>query len=131
MSTTIPVPPLNAPNTIGAPTTPADQAMGLAKDVPDLISKASVFAPDLAAKWTGKALLASKTFWGSIGVIVLTAVVKRYSLGWDANTVDVVVGAVDLGILSLLRQMSSVPITGIFRKATVAEAVAATKGAGA
>jgi hypothetical protein len=124
MSATI-VPPIGAPNiTTGVPTTHADQAVGLARDVPDLIAKASTLDPSLAEKWTGKALIASKTFWGSIGVLVVSAIVKRYSLGWDQDTVDLIVGSLDLVAFAGLRYISTTPITGWFRAATPAETIA-------
>lgn len=127
MSSTITrVPLVGAPNaTTGAPTTAADQAIGVSRDVPDLIIRATALDPDLAAKWTGAALIQSKTLWGSLGVLIVSAIVKRYSLGWDQNTVDIVVGGVDLVALAALRYISSVPITGFFRRATPAEAIAA------
>ena len=123
--TTTFIPPIGGPNvTTGAPTTAADQAIGLARNVPDLISKASTLDPDLAAKWTGTALLQSKTFWGSLGVLVASAIVKRYSLGWDENTVDLVVGSVDLAAFAALRSITEHPITGWLLAATPAEAIA-------
>ena len=129
-TTTTVVPPIGAPNaTTGAPTTPADQAVGLARNVPDLISKAATLDPALASKWTGKALLQSKTLWGSLLVIIVTAAAKRYALGWDANTVDVVAGAIDFAIFAGLRKISDGPITGWFRKATISEAIATAETA--
>jgi hypothetical protein len=126
MSTTTAPIPIGQPNaTTGAPTTVADQTVAIAKDIPDLISKASTFDPDLAAKWTGKALLASKTLWGSLAIIVVTAVVKRYTLGWDENTVDTVAGAIDIVCFAALRKVTEHPITGFFRAATPKEAIAA------
>jgi len=121
--TLIPVP-LGAPNTAGAPTNRTDQVIAQAKDLPDLIQKASALDPDLAAKFTGKSLLASKTFYGSILVIVVTEVARRYSLGWDPNTVDIVAGLIDLAALSGLRFASEHPITGLFRAASPSEAIA-------
>jgi hypothetical protein len=119
------IPPVGAPNaTTGDPTTRADQVIGVARDLPDLISKASTLDPDLAAKWTGTALLQSKTFWGSLSVLVVSAIVKRYSLGWDQNTVDIVVGSIDLAALAALRFVTEHPITGWLRAATAAEAIA-------
>lgn len=123
-TTTTPIPPIGAPNTAGQPTTKTDQVLAFGRDLPDMLGKAEVLDPATAAKWTGKALLASKTFWGSIGVIVLSAIVKRYSLGWDQNFIDTVVGLADLAALAALRKVSSLPITGIFTKATVAQVVA-------
>lgn len=102
----------------------ADKVVAAAKDVPDLIMKASAADPELAQQWTGKALLASRTFYGSIGVIIVSALVKRYSLGWDPNTVDTVVGLLDIAAIALLRNMTKYPITGFFKAATPAQAAA-------
>lgn len=129
MSATVTPTPIGIPNTAGSPTTRADQAVATARDLPDLIQKASALDPDLAAKFTGKSLLASKTFYGSILVIVVTEVARRYSLGWDPTTVDIVAGAIDLAALSALRAMSEHPITGWFRAATPAEIIEKAKTA--
>ena len=125
MSQTIgtPIVPIGLPNvTTGAPTTPGDQAVAMSKDIPDLISKAQTFDPALASKWTGTALIQSKTVWGAAIALVLTAIAKRYTLGWDQNTVDIVAGLIDLGIIAGLRKITDTPITGWLRKATPAEA---------
>jgi hypothetical protein len=115
---------LGYPNSAGAPTTRDDQVLAAAQDVPDLIAKAASLDAPLVAKWTGKALLASKSFYGAILVLALTAIAKRYALGWDQDTVDIVAGLLDLTALGALRAVSDIPITGFFRKATPAEAIA-------
>lgn len=128
MSTTItavPVLPIGAPNvTTGAPTTPADQVVAVAKDLPDLISKASTFDPALAAKFTGQSLAASRTPWGTLAGGIVGWLVAREGLGWDQATCDFVAGACVFLASYAMRYITANPITGIFRKATVAEAVA-------
>lgn len=129
MSTTItPSPASVAVNMAGNPTTKTDQVLNSARDFPDMLSKAEQFDPPLASKWTGKAILASKTVWGTAVALIVAAAVKRYSLGWDQNFVDLVSGLIVLGTVAGLRAISDGPITGWFTKKTVAEVVASTPG---
>lgn len=116
-------PPLGAPNSANAPTTPADQAVGFARDIPSLIKQAAVFDPDLAAKWTGKSLAASKSPWGSLAGGIVSWLVAHYGIGWDAATCDLVAGAGVLIASYAMRMITELPITGIFRAATPGEAV--------
>lgn len=128
---TVPIPiiPVGQPNiTTGAPTTGADQAVAMARDLPDLIAKASTFDPALAAKFTGQALIASKSPWGSLAGGVVAWAVTHWGLGWDQSTCDLVAGAGVLVGAYAMRYVTDHPITGLFRKATVAE-VTAPKGA--
>lgn len=128
------IPPIGQPNiTTGAPTTPADQAVGIARDVPDLIQKASMVAPDLASKWTGQSLIASRSPWGTLAGGVVGWLVTKYGLGWDQSTCDLVAGGCVLVASYAMRYVTENPITGWFRKATVGEAMAtaATTTAGA
>lgn len=117
--------PLGTPNTAGAPTTPRDQVVASAKDLPDFIRKATAFDPDTAAKWTGKALLASKTPWGTLAVPLVAYLASRYGFGWDDSTCALVAGAGVLVGSYLMRLVTELPITGIFRKSTPAETIAA------
>lgn len=121
----IPVQPLGTPNSANAPTTPADQAVSLARDIPSLIKQAAVIDPDLAAKWTGKSLAASKSPWGSLAGGVVSWLVAHYGIGWDAATCDLVAGAGVLIASYVMRAITELPITGIFRAATTNEAVKA------
>jgi hypothetical protein len=124
MSTTTAPTPIGIPNTTtGAPTTRTDQAIEAAKNLPDLISRASAVDPDLAAKFTGSALIASRSPWGTLAGGIVTWAVARWGLGWDQSTCDLVAGAGVLVASYLMRYVTEHPITGIFRKATVAEAM--------
>lgn len=126
MSTTtaIPVLPVGVPNvTTGAPTTKADQAIAVARDVPDLIQRAAAVDPTLAAKWTGEALIASRSPWGTLAGGIVTWIAGRYGFGWDAGTCSLIAGVGVLAAAYAMRMITEHPITGIFRKATVAEAV--------
>lgn len=124
--TDTPIPaPLGAPNaTTGAPTTRADQVVASAKDLPDLIRKASAFDPDLAAKFTGQALLASRSPWGTLAGGGVAWAVSHWGLGWDSGTCDLVAGAGVLVGAYIMRTITEHPITGLFRAATPSETVA-------
>lgn len=126
--TTTPMPtPIGAPNSAGLPTTSTDQITAMARDVPDLIAKAATVDPDLASKWTGKALVASKTPWGTLAGGIVAWLASKYGFGWDQATTDLVAGAGVLVMSFVMRSISELPITGFFRKATVAEAAAVAK----
>lgn len=120
----IPVQPLGSPNSANAPTTSADRAVTFARDIPSLIRQAAITDPDLAAKWTGKSLAASKSPWGSLAGGVVSWLVAHYGIGWDAATCDLVAGAGVLIASYVMRAITELPITGIFRAATTSEAVA-------
>lgn len=118
------VPPVGVANvTTGAPTTKADQAIGLARDLPDLISKASTLDPELAAKFTGQALVMSRTPWGTLAGGLVGWLVTKYGLGWDQATCDLVAGGCVLMASFGMRYITENPITGLFRKATPAEVI--------
>ncbi len=106
-------PMIGSPNSAGTPTTKRDQLIGMAKDVPDLIAKARTFDPDLAASLTGKALLASKTVWGTLAAMVVSWAVTRWGLGWDADTCAEVSGVLVMGATAGLRAITKAPVTGI------------------
>ena len=119
------VTPIGIPNsTTGAPTTATDQAIASARDLPDLISKASQFDPALAAKFTGKALLASKSPWGSLAVPVVAYLASRYGLGWSEDVCNLVAGVGVLVGAYAMRLLTELPITGLFRAATPQETIA-------
>lgn len=112
-----------APTPTVAPT-PAEAAtasvrndlVAASKDLPDLIAKAQVADPALAAQLTAKPLIASKTPIGTLVAGVVAWAAGRYGLGWDQTTCDLVAGcAVLLGGYGM-RYISSSPIAGIFSK---------------
>ena len=97
-------------------TTIRDQLIANAKDVPSLIAAAQTADPALADALTPKALIASKTVWGSAVGLVVGWVVTKYALGWDPNTCAVVTGLLTLGLTAAGRALASSPISGFFKK---------------
>lgn len=89
-------------------------AINAAKDLPSLVSNIQAVDPALAQQLTGKALIASKSVYGVIATTALTWAVTKYGLGWDANTVDAVSGAVVLVATAVFRKLSTTPITSFF-----------------
>lgn len=116
------IPPLGTPNSAGLATTPTDQVVSSARDLPDLINKAAAFDPAFAAKFTGQALIASKSPWGSLAGGVVAWLATKYGFGWDQATCDLVAGAGVLVGAYIMRYVTEHPITGFFRKATPQEA---------
>lgn len=95
--------------------TPAvNAAVNGARDLPDLVNKLSAVDPALAQQITGKALIASKSVYGTVIAAGLTWAVTKYGLNWDANLVDAVSGVVVLVASAVLRKFSTVPITSFF-----------------
>lgn len=126
MSATIPagtyVPVQGSPNSIGAPVTRADQVVAVSRDIPSLIKQAAAVDPELANKWLGKALLASKTLYGVPLTLVVSWLATKHGLGWDSDTCAVVTGVLVMGATALFRVMTEHPITGFFTRATVQQA---------
>jgi hypothetical protein len=120
-------------NTAGLPTTLTDRVLNAARDLPSMLNAAEAADPATADKWTGKALIFSKTPWGTLAVAGVAWVSGKYGFGWDANTCDLIGGAGLIVGAYLMRLVTELPITGIFSKATVAQVVvkAASAGTGA
>jgi hypothetical protein len=95
-----------------------------ARSLPDLIKQADIIAPDLAAKWTGKSLIASKSPWGTLAGGIVGWAVSHYALGWDQATCSLVAGGFVLIASYAMRAITSLPITGVFTKATASEVAA-------
>lgn len=119
------IPTIGVPNSIGAPTTAADQAVAVARDVPALIKQAAAVDPGLADKWLGKALVASKTLYGVPLTLVVSWLATKHGLGWDADTCAEVTGVLVLAATAIFRTVSRHPITGFFTRATVDQAALA------
>ena len=90
-----------------------DRAIADAKDLPSLINNVSAVDPALAASLTGKALLASKSPWGSLAGGIVGWLVSHYGLGWDQATCDLVAGACVLAASYVMRYITAAPITGV------------------
>lgn len=104
--------------TLSAPATPAirDQLVKDAQSVPDLIARAQTADPQLAQQLQGKALLTSKTPWGTLAVAAVAYASAKWGFGWDEGTVDLVAG---LGLLAgayLMRAITASPIAGLIRR---------------
>lgn len=106
--------------------TVSDRVVASAQSLPDLIQKASVSDPALASMFTGKALIASKTPWGTLAGGIVAYVAGRYGFQWDQATCDLVAGAGVLLASFVMRYISPLPVTGILTAATPAQAAAAT-----
>ena len=70
-----------------------DQIVADAKNLPDLIQKASVLDPAMAQALTGQAQTASKTPLGAIIAAGIAWLAAHYGLGWGQATDDLVAGA--------------------------------------
>jgi len=99
------------------PTQAANDAVAAAKDVPDLVTKLRVADPALAAQIEGKALVASKTPWGTLAVSAAAYLSTRYGLGWDSATDALVAGGALVLSSYAMRYITSVPISGWFKGA--------------
>ncbi len=104
----------------------ADEAVAAAKDVPDLVAKLKLADPALAAQIEGKALLRSKTPWGTLACAVVAYASTRWGLGWDPSTDALIAGCgLVLGSYAM-RAITSVPISGLLRHTPVAPAKGTT-----
>lgn len=105
-----------------ASTVAVNDAVAAAKDLPDLIAKAKVVDPDLAAAITGKALIASKTPWGTLLTTGAAYLSAKYGLGWDESTDELVaLGGLVIGSY-LMRYVSPARITSLFKKTSATPA---------
>ena len=106
-----------------------DAAVAAAKDLPDLVHKLDKVAPDLAQQLTGKALLASKTPWGTLLTALIAYAAAKYGLGWDQSTDELVAGVGLLIGAYAMRWVTTSPISGILRKALPAMLLVVTLAA--
>lgn len=90
-----------------------DTLVADAKSMPDLIAKAKAADPALAQQLEGKALLASKTVWGTAASMVLSWAVTKYGLGWDADMCALVSGLIVMATTAALRAITKGPITTV------------------
>lgn len=123
---------------------PADLVANSARNFQDFLEKATAIAPDVAKQFTGKALIASKTPWGTIAGGLVAWLAAKYGLTctaavtattgcWTPETINIVSGIAVLAgtfIMSyVMRYISPLPVTGILTSATPAQAAATvTKG---
>lgn len=102
-----------------------DDAVRAAQSLPDLIARLNRTSPELAAQFTGKPLIASKTPWGTLVTTGVTYLATRYGLGWDETTCDLVAGGALLLGAYVMRAISNIPISGLVRRAAPVLLVAA------
>lgn len=131
---------INAHSTLA----PADVVANSSRNFRDFLEKATALAPDVAKQFTGKALVASKTPWGTIVGTAVGLLAAKYGLTcgpvaaatatcWTPETVTLVSGLLVLGCTLIssfvMRYISPLPVTGILTAATPAQAAATiTKG---
>lgn len=97
-----------------APAAPVNAAIRAAQDVPSLVANIKAVDPGLADQLTDKALVYSKTPWGTLAVAGVSWLASRYGLGWSPE-VCALVGALGLLVGSYtMRYVSSSPIGGLF-----------------
>ena len=122
-----------------------DQIIAGAKSAPELLAVAQIVDPAMAASLTPKALIASKTPWGTLACSAIGWLVTKYGMActsavatkcWTPEDVNLAAGLVAmLGAVVgsyLMRFVSSSPIAGVFKvmPAPVAAAVAPAQGPG-
>lgn len=97
-----------------------NKAVAAAQDVPTLVAEFAAVDPAVAQQIEGKALLASKTPWGTLAVALVAWGAAKYGLGWDTNT-DALVGGAGLVLGSyVMRAITNSPISGMFSKTPIA-----------
>lgn len=87
-----------------------------AQDVPDAVKAISVLAPDLAPK----ALIASKSPWGTLAVSVVVWASAHWGFGWSEDTCVTVAGVAVLAGSYLMRYITTARIGGVLTKGTAA-----------
>lgn len=90
-----------------------DQAVAEAKNVPELVAGLQAVNPGLAQQIAGKALIASKTPWGTVASGLIGWGVSHWALGWDQATCDLVAGLCVLAGSYAMRYITAAPIRGI------------------
>lgn len=88
-------------------------AIADAKDLPALVTKLNEIDPAYGQQLTGKALLASKTPWGTLAVGAAAWLSTHYGLGWDEATASLVGGAAVLVGSYAMRALTHTPITSV------------------
>jgi hypothetical protein len=71
-------------------------------------------APEQWEVLTGKALLASKSPWGTIAGGLVGWLAAHYGLGWDQTTCNLIAGGGVILASYAMRWLTTQPITGIF-----------------
>lgn len=95
-----------------------DDAIAAAQNLPTLVAGLKAADPALAQSLEGKALLASKSPWGTLAGGIVAWLAAHYGLGWDQATCDLVAGAGVLVAAYLMRKITAAPISGIVTTGT-------------
>ena len=98
-------------------------AIRTAAALPSLLVTATATDPAPVASVTGKALIASRTPWGTILLPVVVYVAGRYGFGWSTDIDTLVAGAAVLVGSYAMRAITSLPISGLFHKKPVVAVV--------
>ena len=97
--------------------TPAvNAAIKDAQSLPALVATLQTVDPAMAQQIEGKALLASKTPWGTLLTAAVAYVAARYGLGFDQTTDALIAGVGVLVGSYAMRAVTSSPISGWFTK---------------
>jgi hypothetical protein len=90
-----------------------NKAIALAQDVPTLVAGLEQINPKLAEQITGKALINSRSPWGTLAAGAVGWAASHYGLGWDEGTASAIGGAAVLLGSYAMRAITSSPITGL------------------
>lgn len=112
-----------APTVANMPTPPASAAVRAANSLPQLVANLETVDPGLAKQIQGSSALASKTLWGHLIIVLISAAAAKYGVNWD-NSFDaelatgLMMGAQALwGVIA--RLITKSPITGVVTPAPV------------
>ncbi|MDB5405410.1 MAG: hypothetical protein JWL84_322 [Rhodospirillales bacterium] len=96
-------------------TVAVDDAVAAAKSLPDLVNKVSVADPSLALALQSKALIASKTPWGTLLATGAAYLSAKYGLGWSESFCELIaLGGMLVGSYAM-RAISPGRISGLFK----------------
>jgi hypothetical protein len=108
--------------TTTTPTPPEDDSIrsGLiaaATGSASLIRIATTADPDLAAMLSGQSAIQSRALYGPLVTAVMTWLLTKYALSWDAATVNAVTGFLAVAVGMIFRYIAKAPITGFLHAA--------------
>jgi len=106
--------------TVPQPATPTaaktDAVVKAAQSLPDLVAGLQQADPALAQQIVGKSVLASKTIWGHVLLLLVSAAVTKWGINWDDQFQAEVAGAVMLGAQAgwgvVARFLTTTPLLG-------------------
>lgn len=110
-------------------------AVKAAQDLPDLVAKLEMVAPDVAQQLRGKSAAASSTLWGHMTILAIGAIVAKFGVNWDSAFQVELAGALVIGAQAAWgiasRLWTGSPISGLLHPAPVAAAPPAAASANA